>query len=179
MFRCVAGRPFFGRDFFAQRRRSRSRCQRRTVSAVTNRRSPARRALGNRPSSSAMIARSAQSGRGRFLSRQVGAARRRVGGVAAGSRWSCDRRRTATVEARRRCGRPGRRRNAGTRELTIPPAVNYRHHDLDMRPDQHGRGSRQGQVGAPSPGAASGLRVVELSDHRRQRGVHGASPQGS
>jgi RNA polymerase sigma-70 factor (sigma-E family) len=77
--------------------------------------------------------------------RRVGAARWRVGGGAAGSRLSCDRRRTATIEARRPRGQPGRRRNVSTRELTIPPAVNCRHYDLDMPPDQHGRGSRQGQ----------------------------------
>jgi len=47
-------------DRAAQRRRTMSRCQRRTVSGVTSRRSPRRRALGIRLRTAAIRARSAQ-----------------------------------------------------------------------------------------------------------------------
>ena len=61
MLRTVGGRPGrFGRDAFAWRRRSRSRCQRRTVSGDTIRRSW--RSLG-RDSRCSRAARNARSGR--------------------------------------------------------------------------------------------------------------------
>ena len=49
MFRRVVGRPVLLRmDMVAQRRRTRSRCQRRVVSGVASGRSPPRRACGSR-----------------------------------------------------------------------------------------------------------------------------------
>ena len=65
-FRRVAGRPVLPcLDRAAQRRRMMSRCQRRTVSGVTRRRSPWRRALGTRLRRAAIRARSAQFRLGR------------------------------------------------------------------------------------------------------------------
>ena len=66
MFRRVAGLPVLPRlDLAAQRRRTMSRCQRRTVSGVTSSRSAWRRAFGITGSRVASSARSAQSRFGR------------------------------------------------------------------------------------------------------------------
>jgi len=66
MLRCVRGLPLYGSDLLAQRRRSRSRCQRRAGSGVTIRGIRMRRAFGMSLWSSAIIARSDQSGFGRL-----------------------------------------------------------------------------------------------------------------
>ena len=66
MFRRVAGRPVVPRmDMAAERRRTMSRCQRRTVSGVTSSRSPWRRTFGITLSRVARSARSAQFSFGR------------------------------------------------------------------------------------------------------------------
>jgi hypothetical protein len=66
MCRRVAGRPVLPRlDLAAQRRRTMSRCQRRTVSGVTSSRSAWRRAIGITASRATSSARSAQSRFGR------------------------------------------------------------------------------------------------------------------
>jgi len=66
MFRRVAGRPVVPRmDMAAERRRTMSRCQRRTVTGVTSSRSPWRRTFGITLSRVARSARSAQFSFGR------------------------------------------------------------------------------------------------------------------
>ena len=58
---CLRGRPgFFPRDFAAQRRLTRSRCQRRIVAGIIGKRSPAWRDRGITASSAANNALSAQ-----------------------------------------------------------------------------------------------------------------------
>ena len=78
MFRWAAGLPVLPRrDLAAHRRRTISRCQRRTVSGVTSRCSPWQRAFGITASRVARSARSAQSSLGRRGYRRCRTASRR------------------------------------------------------------------------------------------------------